>query len=582
MTKRARRPYTAITCLCLTLAAATGIAHGRTWFVRAGAAPGGSGSESAPFNSLAAVERASAPGDEITVLPAPLDVPPLDGGLALKPHQRLIGAGPPVGSARPLAAAPRLTNSGAASNSGDAVVLADGVEVANLVIEKSFRGGIYGRNVSGARIHGNDLSGTNTSCSAGLWVYFPGPLHPTPGLANGWAAIMVDEDSGTSWLAIEGNQVHDGQCDDGIDIRATGNARVSARVSGNTLTRLAQGPKVRSVLAIGMQTQDRAVLSVDSDHDSETYIGSPNADCEGLFTNQTGGSLTWSIDHNTFAHGIGGGSCNGAEFFTGTGIATTNLYIGHSSFEYDPGDMIEEDNGGGTSAVMNLTLEDVTVRHTSFPRTLAPEAKFTNVQYMDNLGRCMDQYSWGHRNVNNLRIINSRFSDCYGDGIGSDVTGGAYSYGQPAAGSALSQSMDLGDGVGDAVSIVVENSSIEGSRQYVVHFANHAAMSDLKIRVENSRLSGAKGAAVVAFDQDGSTEHADIDLGGNGSDNPGRNCITGGAGLAAEVTGYDVFAKSNWWGRAGGPAARQISVTNGQLHTAPALRSAPASCGQQP
>jgi hypothetical protein len=115
-----------------------------------------------------------------------------------------------------------------------------------------------------------------------------------------------------------------------------------------------------------------------------------------------------------------------------------------------------------------------------------------------------------------------------------------------------------------------------------MHFANHAAMSDLKIRVESSRLGGAKGAAVIAFDQDGSTEHADIDLGGKGSDNPGRNCIVGGAALAAEVSGYNVFARSNWWGRAEGPGAQQLSVSNGRLYTQPALRSAPASCGGRP
>ena len=572
MTRRARRPYAAIPCLCLALASASGIAHGKTWFVRAGAAAGGSGSESAPFSSLAAVERASAPGDEITVLPAALSEPPLDGGIALKPGQRLRGGGPPVAGNHALGQAPRITNSDATANSGDAVVLADHVEVSNLVILKAVRGGIYGHDVNGVRVQGNDLSGTNTSCTAGLYVYFP---VQQPVLANGWAAIMVDEDRGTGWLSIENNYIHDGACDDGIDIRATGRAWVAARVSGNRVTRLAQGPKLRSVLAIGMQTRDDAVLSVDSDYNSETYIGSANADCEGLFSNQSGGSLTWSIDHNTFAHGIGGGSCNGAEFFTGTGIATTNLYIGHSTFEYDPGDMIEEDNGGGTGSVMNLTLEDVSVSHTSFPRALAPEPKFTNVQYMDNLGRCMDQYSWGHRNVNNLRIINSRFSDCYGDGIGSDVTGGAYSYGRPGA---KGRSMDLGDGQGDAISIDVEESSIDGTRQYALHFANHAAMADLEIRVADSRLSGAQGAAAVAFDQDGSTEHADIDLGGKDRGSPGRNCIVAGPGLAAEVTGYDVLAKSDWWGRAGGPAARQVSVTNGHLYTSPALRSRPSSC----
>jgi hypothetical protein len=570
------RRWAAIVGLSLALTAAAGApACAASLFVRAGAPPGGDGSRSRPFESLAAVATASKPGDEIIVLPVPLSEPPLDGGIALKPGQRLLGAGPPVAGDRLPGQAARITNRSAAVNSGDAVVLADHVEVSNLVIVNAARGGIYGRNVSGVRISGNDLSGTNTSCTPGLYVYFPGNP-PLALLANGWAAIMIDEDQGTGWLSIRNNYIHDGACSDGIDIRATGRAWVEARVSANRLARLAQGPGLRSVLAIGMQTRDRAVLSVDSDYNSETYIGSPKADCEGLFSNQTGGSLTWSIDHNTFAHGIGGGSCNGAEFFTGTGIANTNLYIGHSTFAYDPGDMIEEDNGGGTGSVMNLTLEDVSVSHTSFPRTLAPEPKFTNVYYMDNLGRCMDQYSWGHRNVNNLRVVDSRFSDCYGDGIGSDVTGGTYAYGGPEA---KSGSMDLGDGEGDAVSIDVESSRIEGTRQYALHFANHAAMSDLKIRVANSRLSGAAGAAVVAVDQDGSTQHADIDLGGKQA--PGQNCIVAGAGLAAEVTGYDVLAKSNWWGRAGVPG-RQVSVTAGQLYASPALRAAPPSCLRSP
>jgi hypothetical protein len=569
-TPGARRAAAAAFALALTLAGG-GPACATSLFVRAGASPGGNGSESHPFGSLAAVASASKPGDEIIVLPAPLTEPPLDGGIALKPGQRLIGGGSPVGGDRRLIRAARITNSSAKVNSGDAVVLADDVEVSNLVIVNAARGGIYGHNVSGVQILGNDLSGTNTSCTPGLYVYFPVQL---PLLANGWAAIMIDEDRGTAWVSVRKNYIHDGACNDGIDIRATGRAQVSARVSENRLTRLAQGRGLRSVLAIGMQTRDTAVLSVDSDYNSETYIGSPNADCEGLFANQSGGSLTWSIDHNTFAHGIGGGSCNGAEFFTGTGIATTNLYIGHSTFAYDPGDMIEEDNGGGTSSVMNLTLEDVTVSHTSFPKALAPEPKLTNVQYMDNLGRCMDQYSWGHRNVNNLRIIDSRFSDCYGDGIGSDVTGGVYTYGGALA---KSGSMDLGDAEGDAVSIDVENSRIEGTRQYALHFANHAAMADVEIRVEKSRLSGAKGAAVVAVDQDGSTQHADIDLGGKRSGSPGRNCIVGGASLLAEATGYDVVAKSNWWGRVGGPAARDVSVTHGSLLTSPALATAPST-----
>src|ERR1700730_7138902 len=113
----------------------------REWYVSAQASLGGIGSLQAPFNSLAAVQRAPGPGDTIFVLPSPIQNAPLDGGIALKPGQRLIGAGPPVvgaaapvpikdpglpvQSAGPLAVAavtlPQITNT-SANNSGDAVM----------------------------------------------------------------------------------------------------------------------------------------------------------------------------------------------------------------------------------------------------------------------------------------------------------------------------------------------------------------------------------------------------------------------------------------------------------------------------
>jgi len=559
----------------LALILACGIANGKVLFVSASAASGGDGSEARPFNSLAAVESASAPGDEIAVLPSPLSVPPLDGGIALKPHQKLSGRGSSVNSEEAGKQAPRITNRDAARNSGDAIVLADDVEVSNLLIVDSYRGGIYGRNVDQVRIHDNNLTHTNTSCTVGFWVYFP---NQRPLIPNGWAAIMVDVDSGSASLFILDNSVHDGACNDGIDIRATGSAVVSARVSHNKISHLAQGPTVRSVLAIGLQTRDKALMTVDSDYNSETYIGSPHANCEGLFTNQSGGSLTWNINHNTFAHGIGGRSCNGAEFFIGTGTAWANLYIAHSTFEDNPGDMIQEDNGGDTGSAINLTLEDVTVRHAWLESPLPPEEKFITVQDMDNLGRCMDQYSWGHQNVNNFRMLNSRFYDCAGDGIGSNVTGGVFKMHSATAGEL---SMDLGDGVGDSLSIDVENSTIEQTQQYALHFSNHAAMNEVSIRVRNSLFRDAKGPAVVAIDQDGSTQRANMDLGGREAGSPGNNCVMGAKHLAIEVSGYEVFARSNWWGRAESPSPSEISVSNGNLHTTPTLISAPATCARK-
>jgi len=568
------RAVRALARISFALVLAGGCAHAGTLFVSAGAAPGGNGSEQAPFNSLGAVERASAPGDEIVVLPSPLSVAPLDGGIALKPHQKLTGRGPSVTDGASLTQAPRITNSSAASNSGDAVELADYTEVTNLVIVNSYRGGIYGSDVTEVKVHGNNLSGTNTSCTPGFFVMFPGNI---PLLPNGWAAIMADEDKGSASLSVWSNDIHDGTCNDGIDIRATGTAEVMARVESNNVTHLAQGPKMRSLLAIGMQTRDTAVLTVESDHNSETYIGSPDADCEGLFSNQTGGSLTWNINHNTFAHGIGGVSCNGGEFYVGDGAAKTNLYISHSTFEDNPGDMLEEVNAG-IGSTMNLTLEDVTVRHVTYFQKLPPEPKFSSPTSLnDNLGRCMDLGSWGHQNVSNFHMIDSHFSDCEGDGIGSSAKGANVTL-PPSLGFGT-QGINFGDAVGDSLSIDVEDSTIMGTQQDALHFTNQTAMKELTVRVENSQLGDAKGPAIIAFDQNGSTEQAEIDLGGKETDSAGANCIIGAANLAAEVTGYDVTAKSNWWGRPEGPLPAKISATDGNLNIVPSPRLAPPACG---
>jgi hypothetical protein len=316
-----------------------------------------------------------------------------------------------------------------------------------------------------------------------------------------------------------------------------------------------------------MQTRDTAQLTVTSDSNSETYIGSANADCEGLFTGPTGGSLTWNISHNTFAHGIGGSSCNGGEFWAGSGNPTINVSISHSTFEDDPGDMLEEVDAG-TRSTINLTIDDVTVNHTTLTPRLPPEAKFISAGA--NLGRCLDVGAWGHENMNTVHMTNSLFSDCAGDGIGATVTRAIDKLG--------SVTIDLGDGAGDSVLIDVEKSTISNVQQDVFHFTNLDAMNQLSIKVEGSQLSNAKGPALIAFDQNASTEDANIDLGGGTLGSTGENCIIGAANDYAEVTGYDVFAEQDWWGSPGGPPAANVSTTHGSLNFLPALASPAASC----
>jgi hypothetical protein len=62
-----------------------------TWYVSATAKARGDGSRGKPFASLAEVQQASKPGDIIMIEPAPVSVAPLDGGIVLKPGQKLIG-----------------------------------------------------------------------------------------------------------------------------------------------------------------------------------------------------------------------------------------------------------------------------------------------------------------------------------------------------------------------------------------------------------------------------------------------------------------------------------------------------------
>jgi len=81
-----------------------------TWYVKANADAGGDGSEGRPFNSLQTVERKSEPGDTIIVLDCPADIPALDGGIALKDGQKLLGSGPDVTLDNPAAAQAKITN----------------------------------------------------------------------------------------------------------------------------------------------------------------------------------------------------------------------------------------------------------------------------------------------------------------------------------------------------------------------------------------------------------------------------------------------------------------------------------------
>src|SRR3954469_19749694 len=495
-------------CVCAAPARAA------TLHVRAGAPPGGTGTAAAPFASLRAVQDASAPGDSIVVDPAPADVPPLDGGIALKAGQHLQGGGPPVTGTPKPAALPVLTNSGSSHLDGDAIRLADATTVTNVVVRGAVRGGIYGLDSVGVAIAGNDLSGHNTSCTPGFLVQ---PFNVPTGVPfvgggaggngtlapqNGWAAIMVDGSRAQGPVAIEGNVVHDGTCGDGIDVRAADTSDLSARVDRNVVTRLKQGPiknaETGSVLAIGMQARDPARLRVTQDGDTETDIGSDGADCEGQFANTSeAGVIEDTVSHNTFRHGIGGFSCNGFEAIVSNGGGTIDVTLRDSTFEDNVGDMFEEGNLGAGST-MRWDMQNVIARHTTergANPVFSAEPGANPIPF--NLGDCMILGHNGGGNSTTFRMRDSVLEDC-NNGL--------------TALSGLAASN--GEGLPQGLVVDIDHSRIAGNAKLGLQVLNSTPLHLLQARVADTEIttSGSNGAA---FDQAASatTDRAEIDLG---------------------------------------------------------------------
>jgi len=305
----------------------------KTWYVGANATAGGSGTLARPFRTLAAVQNASRAGDTIRVLAANRA---LQGGIQLKPGQRIIGTGPAVTKLAEASPAPTITNGSATRLAGDAVRLADGAVVENLRFRGTFRGAVYGKEVSGVLVARNDIAGHNTSCTQGFLIprfnaptNVPGVGLPiSSGLDNGWAGIMIDAERRTGGtVAVRGNRVHDATCGDGIDVRVWGTASYTATIADNLVVRLEQGRQFHSLLAIGLQSRDRARLRAAVTGNRQSDLGNaddPNlitagADSEGVFVNASGPAfIDVRIDRNTYtnARGLGGFSANGLEMVT--------------------------------------------------------------------------------------------------------------------------------------------------------------------------------------------------------------------------------------------------------------------------
>lgn len=531
-----------------------------TWHVRAGAGPG-DGSEQRPFDSLAAAQQRSGPGDTIVIDPAPADMPALNGGIILKPGQKLLGGGPPVIELPPGAPRPRLTNTAALA--GDVVTLAPGAEVRNLVLDGATRAGIYGLDATDVVVEGNDISGTNRLCHDGFII---GPFQIPASIAvrrtlpklpdfitlnNGFAAIMLDYAASAGSARVAANHVHDTACGDGIDIRTFGTSTLDAELTDNVVSNINIGLAKLSVLAMGLQSKDDSTLTATLVGNTQTDIADPGkqltnklADSEGVSINPVDRSrMSVRIDRNVFRHGDGNFSANGLEYVTTTGSPTSDVVVTNSSFDDVTGDVIESYNLSPDAAKHSLTLDGVRASRSHFPAALL------NPVVPANLGSCLVTTGFGRDSSTELVVRNTTLRDCSADGLGiiTYVPDGP----QPS---------------GARLSFDIRDSTITGTAANGLNIRNIGDLAALHGRMENTTITGAAGAAIRAS-SDGAIAEPVVDFGGGAFGSTGGNCVAAGAGV--DITGIPVSAQNNWWGTQSSPFTGSGVNTDAQLSTPP-------------
>jgi hypothetical protein len=521
--------------------------------------------------------------------PAPVGTV-LNGGLPLLPGQRLIGDGPPVVvSSAPLipngppvmvssgaSSLPQITNTTTYLN-GDAIELASNTVVENLVIVGPARGGIYGPDALNVTITGNDISAVNTSGAPGFVVqpFFSssyidgGGTYGESGINAGWAAILLDTDSGSSSIVVSNNYIHDGACGDGIDIRGMNTGDVSAQIEYNFVTRLVQCSSVGTIEGIGTQVIGTSRMRATLVGNTEANTGSPGANMDSLFVDPAeSGTLTETIDQNVYMNGIGGASTNGFEYIVSNGDGTSSVTISNSYFENDPGDMLQELNFAGEAAKATLILDNVTVVQTTIdrgnPAYAMPPGTLTGAT---NTGDCLDIVSNGFNDTTIFQMIDSSFTGCDNNGIevlSNQATGNG------PAGNIHTIAMDI------------RNSTSSGAQFYNLWVNVVSPLTNLSVKLQDTNLSYSQSGVAAAFDLQptGTTTNYAIDLGGGALGSTGGNCIFGGPIYNLEATGYNVFAEHDWWGTPNGPPAGTVheSEAGFTINYRSPLRTAPPAC----
>jgi hypothetical protein len=204
---------------------------GRTWYVDNTAAADGDGSMVAPFDRLARAERAADVGDTIYVFRGDGTSRGLDGGIQLRPSQRLVGSGAAFEAAgeTPLAAgAPPLLS----APSGPVVVLADRVRVEGLAIDGEDAVLVAGDDVADVHLAALHIDGAlRLRDPRGLVRVESSDLR-----AAGAPALLIESGRGEARVELDGVSLAGGAgAEDGLSVRASGDAALIVAAASTVL-----------------------------------------------------------------------------------------------------------------------------------------------------------------------------------------------------------------------------------------------------------------------------------------------------------------------------------------------------------
>ncbi len=564
---RSRSVLVALVVFCLVLAAASA-AHagvsGRTWWVKAGGAPGGDGSRKHPFASLAAVQAASQAGDRIIVLPGGSR---LDGGIALKPGQQLVGAGPPATNAGG-STGPAITNSTAALHDGDAVVLADNTVVRNLRIVDAYAAAVVGRNVSSALLDGDVITGFNRSEGVGAVGFL--------GLEWGNAGIDVRATGNTrSQVIIRNTTVADAD-GNGTIFRTTDTARLDVRLTSDRFHDLrvaASLPTAQNfgfVEAIFFDSYGNSRFALHANGLFVDNIGTgTTSNADALFSTQDGSSHQLvDLRHYTFrdTSGVGGPRSSAGEYVTGIPTASGShftLRITDSDIRSAQAEGTQIDDFGANEQV---TLD---IRHTLIERTglsKTPDLAEHPFGTADCVEITPREPATG--STYRLTLVDDHLLDCTGNGI--QIWNGPATLTSGTFASLASLSLD------------VRHDVIAGNGRDGVFLNDIGSIEEFLLRAERTSVTGNANNGFELRDTPlGTTKSSIIDLGRGLLGSPGLNRVFG------NLT-YDVAANDHsmsWRARTGGEARlglpRRRSCSRTRRHSTPPHSSKPIPAAEQ-